>query len=125
MRIKAFALGTALLFATCVLADDFKSVPARPTVFLSGPTSLSALRKSNPNHYARAERIMAAANELCQPGPPHIDYARFDAREISCASAVFKTSNPPKKSIEFTLDDTHYIALVTLTDFAPQAIPVR
>ena len=29
---------------------------------------------------------------------------------------LFKTSNPPRKALAFTLDKTRYIALVTISD---------
>jgi hypothetical protein len=33
-----------------------------------------------------------------------------------------KTSNPPKREISFRLDDTRYVALVTLTEDPPKLV---
>jgi hypothetical protein len=52
-----------------VLADEALTSPPRRTVYLDGPSDLARLRQANPAHYARAERILAEANQLCRPGP--------------------------------------------------------
>ena len=85
-------------------------------VYLDGPASLAQLRATNPIHYQRALKIIDAANELCRPKAGELEYAKFDAKNISCARALLKTSNPPKRQLSFRLDDTQYIALVTVTD---------
>jgi len=95
--------------------------PAPPRlVYLYGATSMEQLKSANPNHYARAERIIAAADELCKPGPDEVQFAKFEAKEISCQGMQIKLSNPPKREIGFTLDDVRYVALVTLTDSKPE-----
>jgi hypothetical protein len=91
-------------------------------VYLDGPASLAHLRASNPIHYQRALKIIDAANELCRPKAGELEYARFDAKNISCARALLKTSNPPKRQLSFRLDDTQYIALVTVTDDPPKLV---
>jgi hypothetical protein len=122
IRIPAFSLGMAI---SCV-ATPLAAGPAPPAVvYLNGPKSLSALQRANPGHHARAERIIAAANELCQLGLPESYFARFEAREISCADMILKTSNPPKKELSFTLDHIRYVALVAITDLAPKRVPLR
>ena len=84
--------------------------------------ALEQLRTSNPAHYARAQKILAAANHLCRPKVGEVEYARFDAKDISCARSLVKTSNPPKREIYFRLDDTRYEALVVLTDDPPKLV---
>ena len=94
-------------------------------VYLDGQADLDRLRATHPTHYERAEKIMVAANELCRPEHGDVSYARFEAREISCSDMLLKTSNPPKRQIKFTLDDTLYIALVAITDDPPRLMPAR
>ena len=53
-------------------------------------------------------------DELCKPGPDKVDYASFQADNIRCEGAILRTSNPPKREIGFTLDETRYVALVTV-----------
>jgi hypothetical protein len=92
--------------------------PAPPTriwVHLYGTADLEQLRATNFNHYLRARRILAAANEICQPGPPHTYPARFKGAYPNCESVMWLTSLPPKKRLTFHLDDVGYIALVSVT----------
>jgi hypothetical protein len=124
MRIPILPSLAALVCVSGSLAADFAASPVPPpVVHLDGVKSLEALRKSNPAHFARAERIIAAANELCRPGPLESTFTRFEAKDISCSDSLLKTSNPPKKELQFTLDRTRYLALVAITDDAPRARP--
>jgi hypothetical protein len=113
-------LGLAALLALQVAAASPDKI-----IYLDGPADLARLHATNPAHYARAERILAAANELCRPQTGDVSYVRFQAREISCSDMLLKTSNPPKRQINFTLDDTRYIALVVVTDNPPRAKLLR
>jgi hypothetical protein len=133
MRCTFLAIGIAMACASVVLATPASQEPndavaaSRPdkVVYLSGAGALDALRTTHPTHYARAQRIIAAANELCRPGPLDMYFARFEARDISCDGMRFRTSNPPKRQISFKLDATRYIALVAVTDQPPRLVPAR
>jgi hypothetical protein len=124
MRRIAFILGMAVACVSGALVSS--SVWAADTrggeVYLDGPASLAQLRTSNPIHYQRALKIIDAANELCRPKAGELEYAKFAAKNISCARALLKTSNPPKRQLSFRLDDTQYIALVTVTDDPPKLV---
>jgi hypothetical protein len=106
----------AAAFSATALADESAPSASKPpvVVYLNGTPALANLAKTNPNHAARAERILAAASELCKPGPETIDYASFQASDIRCDGAILRTSLPPKREIAFTLDDIRYLALVTV-----------
>jgi hypothetical protein len=120
LLILALAGGCA-----AVLADDAQlTTPARQTVYLEGPSDLARLREVNPAHYARAQRVLAAANQLCRPGPGQLRDV-VGAKELKCADSLLRTSNPPKWEITFRLDDTRYVALVVITDDPPRLTPVR
>ena len=111
LLISVFALAAS----TAALADEAPVAPKPPrVVYLTGAAALTDLAKTNPNHAARAERILAAASELCKPGPETVNYASFQASDIRCDGAILRTSNPAKREIAFTLDDTRYLALVTV-----------
>jgi hypothetical protein len=90
------------------------SPPTRVWVHLNGAADLKHLRATNFNHYLRARKILAAANEICQPGPAHAYPTRFNGDYVSCGGP-FLTSNPPKALLIFHLDDVGYIALVRVT----------
>ncbi len=63
---------------------------------------------------------MAAADQVCQPGPLRAIPTEAKAKDVSCESMLVLTSYPPKRQIGFTLDDVHYVALVVLTEAAAQ-----
>lgn len=115
--MRALVLGTVLWGAALICAAD---PAARPAIHLETEEDLASLAATNPAHYLRARRLMAAANVLCQPGRPKLQNA--DGRDISC-TLVLLTSNPPKRWLSFTLDGTPYLALVTLTADRPHPLP--
>jgi hypothetical protein len=125
--VLTVAAVSAVAASVGALAADSTSTPvtAPKVVHLDGAASLAQLAKANPNHAARAERIIAAAPELCKPGPEAVTFARFQADRIECDGAFLRTSYPAKQEISFTLDDTRYIALVAVADGAPRVIPAR
>jgi hypothetical protein len=119
----------AMLASFGALADETptpaaKAVTPPPVVYLRGFVDLEKLRQANPNHYARAERIIAASEELCKPGPDQVYFASFDARNISCEGALLRTSNPPKREIGFTLDEVRYVALIAVNEGSARLIQV-
>ena len=122
-----FKLGILALTGACATAaiagEAPLTVPPSRTVYLDGPSDLARLRELNPAHYGRAERILAAANHLCRPHPGELQEA--GARDLACDGSLYRTSNPPKWQITFTLDDTRYVALVTVTDDPPRPVPAR
>ena len=65
------------------------------------------------------QRILAAANRLCRPGPAQLQEVA-GARDLKCAGPLLRTSNPPKWQITFRLDDTRYVALVAISDDPPR-----
>ena len=48
----------------------------------------------------------------------------FNARDISYRPIVL-TSHPPKRRLSFTLDDTRYIAVLTLTNVTGTVVPLK
>jgi hypothetical protein len=86
-------------------------------VHLDSAADLARLRETNPDHYGRAVRLMNAANTLCKPGEPKLQ--NTDGRDISCGMLLL-TSNPPKRALSFTLDNTRYVAIVTITADRPE-----
>jgi hypothetical protein len=107
-----------------VAASDIPTQVFDRTVYLDS-RGLEELRTSNPGHYARAQRILAAANHLCRPQVPEVYLAQFGVRDFSCAPMLLLTSLPPKREIGFRLDHTRYIARVVVTDDPPRLVPAR
>ena len=107
------------------LADD--RIPATPAleVIDLDAAGLARLQVTNPNHFARAERILAAANYLCRPRAADRYLATWGAQDLSCSRMLLQTSNPPKWRIGFRLDGTRYAASVIVTDDPPRLLPAR
>lgn len=111
-----------MLACVCSASVCWADGPADPQILtppvpLNNTADLARLRESNPNHYARAVRLMEAANTLCKPGEPKLQ--NTDGHDISC-DMLLLTSDPPKRALSFTLDSTRYVAIVTITADRPQ-----
>jgi hypothetical protein len=87
----------------------------RKWVHLNGAADLEHLRTTNFNHYLRAQPILAAANEICRPGSPHVYPTRFKGDDYLSCGGPFLMSYPPKALLRFHLDDVGYIAMVSVT----------
>lgn len=112
----------AILVCGASVAWAQDSVVIQPPVHLYTAEDLARLRATNPDHYARAARLIAAANRLCQPGKPQLQ--NTDGRDISCGLRLL-TSNPPKRDLSFMLDGTRYLARVTITADPPKLFPAK
>ena len=113
MRKIAFAMG--LTFACLSNAWGADSV-----VHLNGPEDLAQLRTSNPGHYRQALVIIRAADKLCRPHAGELE--KTDVQQVSCSQMLLRPSNPAKRDVTFRLDQTTYIAQVTLTDDPPKLV---
>lgn len=115
--------GIAMLCTSSAWADTPPTL-MEPAVHLDAKT-LAQLKTTNPDHYARAQKILAAASQLCRPGPDQVQYARFAAQDISCEGELLRTSNPPQRYITFRLDHTRYESLVAVTDSPPRIVQLQ
>ena len=106
--------------SVCWAANTVDTFDPRPAVHLDSAADLAQLRKTNPDHYSRAVRLLSSANSLCKPGAAKLQ--NTGGRDISCALLLL-TSNPPKRTLSFKLDNTRYVAIVTIT--ADPAHPMR
>ena len=114
MSFRAVIATLAVLLAAAAAMAAEGTVPR--TVYLYGMEDMERLRQVNPNHYTRAQQVLAGADELCRPGSVQVHYAKADAKAVSCTDKLLKTSHPAKREIAFTLDDVRYVAVVTMKD---------
>jgi hypothetical protein len=98
-------------------------IPVR-TVNLDQPGALQALQRSNPTHYEKIQKIMDQLLRQPDAEVPHWMQANFDARDATYGP-ILLTSLPPKRRLSFTLDDTRYEAIVTLTNWLGEKVPAR
>jgi len=105
--LNAVVIGTGAQWA--MRPDGIKR-----TVYLDRVV-LEDLKKSSPARYAQVRSVMAAASEICAPNAGR-QWAIANVESASCFGMVLKTSYPPKREIGFQIDDTWYVALVTVRD---------
>jgi hypothetical protein len=115
--MRATILTVCLYSASLAWADS--GIVFNPPVRLDTQQELDNLRAANPSHYARAKRLIAAANTLCPPGHPRVQSTELSSKRLKCGD-LFLTSNPPQREISFTLDGINYAALVRVTADPPK-----
>ena len=110
-------LTVSILGASVTLAEDAPAAVKRPSVvYLRGDKDLEKLKQANPDHYARAKILMAAADVVCKPGPLSVVPTEANAKDTKCADMLVLMSYPAKRTLVFTLDDVYYVAYVVLTE---------
>ena len=129
-----------LLFSACqpAIAQDSRAEAATDrsapifkrtsygAIDLDVPGNLEALARANPDHYAKIQRILV---DVPQRPPAEGSVAswmrvEFQAHHVSYTDLVM-TSLPPKKRLKFSLDDTSYVAVVTLAGWDAKPKRVR
>jgi hypothetical protein len=111
----------ALFVVSCAVAGD-----SRPgcTINLDQPGVLEALQHDNPAHYQKIQEIMAGLFGRSDSEVPRWIQTTFNAHDVSY-TPVLLTTDPPQRHLSFTLDNTSYRAVVTLTHLKPEIIPVK
>jgi hypothetical protein len=110
------------LFALAAQAQG--SAPA--TVDLNRPGALDALRASDPERYDQVSRILQVAERTsCRyVGPALFKAAGLDVQQAECG-VLLLTSLPAKRHVTFTIDDTHYVAIVSMQDSVGFLLPAK
>lgn len=108
--MKGFT-ATAFALAAVIVGSSYASGP----IDLDVPGNLQAIERDNPDHFAKIERILAEVPRQ----PPNEGSVvawmrtRFQARDVRYTDLIM-TSLPPKKRLQFSLDDISYVKVVTL-----------
>lgn len=110
--MKGFTAVTFALAAVITAGSSYASGP----IDLDVPGNLRAIERDNPGHFAKIERILA---EVPRQPPNERAVAawlrtRFQARDVRYTDLIL-TSLPPKKRLQFSLEDISYVKLVTLS----------
>src|SRR5712692_8433114 len=103
--MKIFAIALVVATATAQAAGT-----SFDPINLDRPGALEAIAKDNPTHHRRIVDIIRVAEELPCNLVPETIQTRFDARGVGCIPIMELTSDPPKRHIRFTLDETVYVA---------------
>jgi hypothetical protein len=110
-----------------LLAAFLQPALAGPTkrIYLDRPGALEALEAENPAHFRQALEFLRAAERTPCKMLPKVIEAKFDPADFSCAPTLLMTSFPPKRQVAFTLDDTRYLAIVTVIDAGARLMPAK
>lgn len=104
-----------VLFAALLMSVAAGSALA-DAIDLSDARAVERLRAANPDHYAKILQILAGLRER----PSRVDdgwlQTAFGARDVKVAALMLLTSDPPKQSLRFTLDDVAYRLNVVRAD---------
>ena len=120
MRSVLIAVAFVLLGLTNAIAQ-----PVLPRgVDLDAPGALEALVRNNPTHFVVIQRILNEAGARPDAEVPRWLRASFNAQSVIYQPIVL-TSHPPKRRLSFTLDDTRYIAVITLTNVTGTVVPLK
>jgi hypothetical protein len=107
----------AIGIASLVLASVPESYGSG-RIDLDVPGSLEAIELSHPEHLAKIQRILTEVPLLTPTEAETWMRTEFQARDIRYTDLIM-TSLPPKKRLEFSLDDTSYVKVFTLTIAKP------
>jgi hypothetical protein len=112
----------ALALVACSAASA-----APPTVIrLYEPGVLDRVAWSNPVHFKRISDILSLASEMPCHSPQFAREVKVkhDAATGGCGLALL-TSFPAKRRLQFTIEDTRYLAVVTMADSGGKVMPAR
>ena len=93
-------------------------------VNLDVPGALGALARDKPQHYEKVREILAEVQKQPDSEVARWMSARFDARNVGYAPLLLVT-DPPKRRLSFTIDETRYRATITLTNWKPGPVPAK
>lgn len=121
--MSKLVIATVLFFLWVIFSVGACASPGR-TIDLSKPGALDALQHSNPSHYQKIQQIMDGVLQQPESEVPRWIKVKFNGRDVSYGP-VLLTSYPPKRRLTFTLDDTHYKAVVILKNLRGKIIPLK
>jgi len=94
------------------------------TINLNEPGALEALQRDNPAHYQTVRQILANILQQPESQVPRWLRTTFNAKDVRYLR-VLLTSDPPKRDLAFTLDDTRYQTRLTLTNEGVKIMPAK
>jgi hypothetical protein len=119
MRIVFIALTSTLIASANAGGSSWQPID------LNRPGTLEQLKLERPKHYAAiAEVIRVVERVPCENREVETLKARYDISQWAC-NFVLLTSDPPKRRLSFQLEETRYVALVTLKGAQGRVIPAR
>jgi hypothetical protein len=97
---------------------------AHRSIDLDSAGNLEAVERDHPDHFAKIQRILAEVPRLPPSEQRVASWLRteFQVRDVRYTDLIM-TSLPPKKRLEFSLDEVAYVKVVTLASWQPKMMP--
>jgi hypothetical protein len=118
-----FVLTLCVLLLSCTaLADQSETVVQ---VDLRNSRALAELQQSNPAHFEKITQILSGLE--AQPDRAEADWLQtnFAASEVELSRLLIKTSNPPKQTLRFRLDNVRYTMHLVRSDMKAESMPLQ
>jgi hypothetical protein len=87
--------------------------------------AIEELQRTNPAHYEKIRRAIAALQEQPKLAEGNWLQVNVDAVDVDLSRYLIRTSNPPKQLLQFTIDDTRYVMHLVRTDMTPEMTRAR
>ena len=100
---------------TTITALNATDDQQRQIIDLDEPGEFDSLRRSNPEHFATIEEILKSIQKRRVENVPRWLQTDFDAGNVSYTPVLLIT-DPPKRRLALTLDDTRYRMTFVLTE---------
>lgn len=104
----------ALTISSAAFAGD-PPIAGR-TVDLRAPHALEQLQRTDPARYRRLQEILVGLRERPERAEGDWLQVNFDASDVELSRYLFRTSDPPKQLLRFTLDDVRFVVYLTRVD---------
>ena len=112
----------ALFLVLLVAVGTACAAPLKGQITLDAGT-LEAIEKSDPDRYRKLATIISLAAETGCSSAPKVLEAQFDVSDARCETALFLTSDPPKRRLSFRMDDMQYDVNVTVRNASGNFVP--
>lgn len=122
MRLPLSVLMLSLNFVT---GSVIAASPVVRTIDLDTSAGRHALQQSGVAHQQKVAAILAAAERQSCDMLPKVIPAQFAIDDARCENFLLMTSDPPKRRLEFTLDQTRYTAVIRLVSDKGGVIPAK
>ena len=99
------------------------SAPAAAQITLDAGT-LDAIERADPARFRKLAKIIRIATETDCGSAATILKTRFEVKDARCETMLLMTSDPPKRRLSFRLDETAYVANITVRNAGGKLVPI-
>ncbi len=116
-----FFLFTVFVCQSAEVNETIKYAPPKTYRNLDEPGELEKLSESNPEHY---EKIKDIINQIAEKEPTEIEKwlkVDYGVSSVNLSDLKWLTTDPPKKRLDFVLEEASYRLTITIYSHEPKA----